>query len=222
MTRIDTQIFAYDISKLSVQFSELSETISEAEIKKSKKFKNKNDTRLFLGGKMLSRKVISSITGVDPRRLIFKSDRFGRPFLVFPKMENFDFNLSHSCKLVILAIGNGKIGVDIEKIVPIDLDISENCFHKKEIEFIHSDKNKKLDNFYKLWTLKESFIKLTGKGLSYPIKNIHFEFKNNCINLYQGSKKIEKKFKMYDVDKSYKMALCLEKNEKFPFNIIYL
>ena len=61
-----------------------------------------------------------------------------------------------------------EVGCDIEKIVDAPLGVSDRFFHLKEAEYIRSaeDKNRA---FFTLWTLKESYMKMTGRGMSLPL-----------------------------------------------------
>lgn len=63
------------------------------------------------------------------------------------------FNLSHSHGAVMLGISHTPIGVDIEKIRPIDF---------KKFDFINADNE---EEFFEKWTERESYLKLTGEGL---------------------------------------------------------
>ncbi len=63
------------------------------------------------------------------------------------------FNLSHSHGVVMLGISHAPIGVDIEKIRPIDF---------KKFDFISAEDE---EEFFEKWTERESYLKFTGEGL---------------------------------------------------------
>lgn len=87
------------------------------------------------------------------------------------------FNLSHSGDFVLFAGDSQQIGVDIEKIAPNFLDVAENYFTKAEQEqiFASSDLDKQEKTFFRLWTLKESYMKATGLGFSLPLHSFSVE-----------------------------------------------
>ncbi|HRY52561.1 MAG TPA: 4'-phosphopantetheinyl transferase superfamily protein [Candidatus Portnoybacteria bacterium] len=192
------------------------QALSAEEIKKAGFFKDKNSRNLYIAGKYLTRKIIATQLKIKAEDIVFKTNKYGRPLLVYPKNKNFDFNLSHSGKRVVLAIADSRVGIDIEEMRPIDLKIAGDYFHKKETKFVHSQKGKELESFYQIWTLKESLIKAKGRGLSYSLKNFYFELRNNKIKLYSRFKKQSWRFWVYDLYPGYKIAVCVEGSESKP------
>lgn len=96
-------------------------------------------------------------------------DRFRRPFI----NHNVDFNISHSGELVACAIIDSgiRIGLDIEKINPINSEDFGEVFTKDEWETIRTSKNPTL-SFYDLWTKKEAILKAYGSGFHFPIQDV--------------------------------------------------
>lgn len=92
---------------------------------------------------------------------------YGKPFI---KNKSIFFNISHSEDFIVIAIDTMPIGIDIEKIQKIDISISKFYFKKEESEFIYSFReNERLERFYEVWTLKESFVKNLGIGLQVDL-----------------------------------------------------
>lgn len=77
------------------------------------------------------------------------------------------FSLSHSHGVLMLGISHSEIGVDIEKIRPVNIEKFDFLDVKDE------------DEFFRKWTERESWLKFTGAGLKdfrKPIsKDAHFE-----------------------------------------------
>ncbi len=86
-------------------------------------------------------------------------DTYGKP--IIPK-EKLHFNLSHSGDYVVLAVDEGEIGIDIEKISSLSNEIVKHCFTKEEQKWLASQPIEHA--FYLLWTGKESVMKAIGKG----------------------------------------------------------
>lgn len=139
---------------------------------------------------------------------------YGKPFLVNSSLE---FNISHSAQWVVCAINNNSIGIDIEKIKKINYEgISKRFFTKQEHELICSDITiNKLNLFYKIWTLKESYIKEQGKGFSIPMNSFEIKFMDEK-NLSQIEINNTKKFcKTYESISGYIISVC-SKDVNFP------
>ena len=137
-----------------------------------------------------------------------------RPIL--KNQNDLQFNLSHSGIWVVCAVDNLPVGIDVERIQPIDLDISKNYFSPDE----HQDllaKDDKYAYFFTLWSLKESYIKIVGKGLSLPLNSFSIKFFGiNDIRIKEENRLLENIFfSQYEIDKNYKMAVCASHN-KFP------
>ena len=104
-----------------------------------------------------------------------KVEENGKPYL---EGNPVYFNLSHSGNMVMCAISDMRVGCDIElmKKQP-NLRVAKRFFAKEEYESI-----KENSDFYRLWTLKESYVKLNGEG----IKGIadSFSFTESCDKIY--------------------------------------
>lgn len=48
------------------------------------------------------------------------------------------------------------------------LEVAEHYFYHSELAYIKAAKNKD-KAFFTLWTLKESYMKMTGRGMSLPL-----------------------------------------------------
>lgn len=82
-----------------------------------------------------------------------------------PTVQGLHFNLSHSGGKVALAVSDAPVGCDIETLKPAPLVI-ERKFSAAEREYLSSFFGEERDRaFFRLWTAKESYIKMTGEGL---------------------------------------------------------
>ena len=215
------QIFIYKREQFLTQSAQkkLYSSLTPEEKNKVKRFKNWIDAENFLIAKVMQRNLIASLSGIAPEKLIFETDKYGRPFLKSPRIKNLDFNISHSGDYVAMAIADCPIGIDIERTKPFDIKIIADYFTEQELKYLNSRRKNQLRRFYELWVLKESFIKAVGRGLSFPLKKINFKYnKGKTIILKPKSTKGKWFFKIYEIDKNYKMAICSSKN-RFPKKI---
>ena len=110
------------------------------------------------------------LEGLRQYGLSGKEERIGfcgnqKPYL--PDHPDLFFNLSHSGTMVMAAFAEREIGCDIEKNGIPDFRVANRFFHRAEQEMLdrQPDEDAKIDCFYRFWTLKESFLKVTGEGM---------------------------------------------------------
>ncbi|WP_264931026.1 4'-phosphopantetheinyl transferase family protein [Paenibacillus sp. LS1] len=120
-------------------------------------------------GEILTRVTLSKLTGLRPADLSFNRNSYGKPAL--SHHSSVQFNVSHSGDwIALISGGTDELGVDVEKIAPIDMQIAERFFSPTESQFLAAKPAEmQRETFYRLWTLKESYIKAVGMGLSMPL-----------------------------------------------------
>lgn len=133
------------------------------------RFVHQADAYRSVLGEVLTRVTLSKLTGQRPGELSFTRNSYGKPSLSHP--SDVQFNVSHSGDWIALISGGpDALGVDVEKITPIDMQIAERFFSPAESQFLAGEPaERQLETFYRLWTLKESYIKAVGMGLSMPL-----------------------------------------------------
>ncbi|MBU3188240.1 4'-phosphopantetheinyl transferase superfamily protein [Clostridium bowmanii] len=134
------------------------------------RFKYKEDLLRTCVGKMLTRTKMCSILGISNKNLKFFTNTYGKPYIISNK--GIYFNISHSGDWVVGVVSSEEIGIDIEMNLDVQPDIVDTCFTKNEKVYVYfENKNGSSSRFYEIWTLKESFVKALGKGLSIPLDN---------------------------------------------------
>jgi 4'-phosphopantetheinyl transferase len=142
-------------------------------------------------------------------------DEGGKPFL---HGENgIHFNLSHAGDYVVCAVAGRDVGIDIEEIRTSDCEkVVRRVFSPVDYaEWAAQPAEEKLDYFYRLWTLMESFSKAVGLGFSLDSRKIRFSQVKEKPYLYKvyftGRAKAEVwHCRQYHCCDGYKLALCME------------
>ena len=96
------------------------------------------------------------------------------------------FNLSHSGSYAVCAVSDAPVGVDIEvRRKNTNLKVAKRFFSQAENDYIDSFETleSREDAFYRIWTLKEAFVKATGEGLSRPLNEFSFTFTPSGITI---------------------------------------
>ncbi|MCB1877847.1 MAG: 4'-phosphopantetheinyl transferase superfamily protein [Chromatiales bacterium] len=141
--------------------------LDEAEKHRWRRITNDHVSNAFLLGRALIRERFSELCKCDPSDIHIEIDARGRPRLAGE--TKLDFNLSHSGSWVILAYGEGRVGVDIEQVRRRNWEgIADAWYHPEELRWLRSDLSltERLRQFYRLWVLKEALVKCLGQGLN--------------------------------------------------------
>jgi 4'-phosphopantetheinyl transferase len=138
--------------------------LQRSEVDRIVNLKVERDRCLAIAGKLLLFYVLKQHFDYFKNNLpILECTSFGRPYI---KGVPFDFNISHSGEVVVCALAlSGYIGVDIEKIKPVNIPDFHIVFRPEELDLICADRNS-LSAFYRSWTSKEAVMKADGRGFS--------------------------------------------------------
>lgn len=98
------------------------------------------------------------------------------------------FNVSHAGDYVVGVQSDREVGCDIEKAVNAPLEIASHYFCPSERNYIDiaADPDKA---FFTLWTLKESYMKMTGRGMSLPLDSFEIVRKDARFALGKSPEK---------------------------------
>lgn len=173
-------------------------------------YHHKEDRFRSVIAEAIARFAVCNATDLNYQNVTIRTGENGKPFV---REFAGDFNISHSEGWVVCGIDTSAIGVDIEKIQPIDLNIANEFFSPLEIDELHSlPENRMLDRFYSLWTLKESYMKMTGEGLSLALNSYAISFAQEIPQIIGGSAFSRIRFKEFEIDKEYKCSVCYSRD----------
>lgn len=144
---------------------DLNQDISLFRKEKANKYKYEDDKKRCILSELLLKEGLKEFE-IKDHDIEYSFNKYGKPYL--KNHKDIYFNFSHSGEFVVCVLANFEIGVDIEKIEKADLNIAEKFFHKNEYQHILNS-NKPNDDFYRIWTYKESYTKALGKGLALDL-----------------------------------------------------
>lgn len=144
------------------------------------RFLFEKDRRRYLVTRSLVRYVLSRYIPIAPADWRFEATEFGRPTIAndHPDTHGLTFNISHSDRVVLLGVTRDvQLGVDVEDLERrIPLDVADGFFSADEVRQLRSlPADLQPARFLDFWTLKESYIKARGKGLSLPLDQFGFD-----------------------------------------------
>jgi 4'-phosphopantetheinyl transferase len=172
----------------------------------------------ILATRAMQRTVLAGYAeGIGPAALRFVTGEFGKPRLA-PEFDSLGlhFNVTHTDGLVAIAVGRHRdIGLDAENIYErtTALKLARRYFTAEESRNLEAlPLARQPLRFYSLWTLKESWMKATGRGVGAGIDNVSFSLDDDhqvqglSFAAYDAS---DWRFWQYTPSKEHVMALAL-------------
>ena len=154
------------------------------ELERSGSFRFERDRRLFLATRVLVRTVLSNYSEVSPDGWRFARNEYGKPFINAPTVTPvIHFNLANTPGLVVcaLSVAHEAVGIDTERIdrEVEAIELADRYFSSSEASRLRASPTpERLELFFAYWTLKESYIKARGLGLTLPLSQFSFRIEN--------------------------------------------
>jgi 4'-phosphopantetheinyl transferase len=161
--------------------------LSRDELDHCDRFRFARDRCDYANAHALLRMTLSRYSSTPAHEWRFSVGAHGKPFLSPTshdegRVEALTFNLSHTHGLVACAVARGiAVGIDVERVDRVSdaMALATAFFSPAEVAGLHECVNEhdRVRRFIELWTLKESFIKATGKGLTQPLNSFTFDLR---------------------------------------------
>lgn len=206
---MNIDIYQFNLTKPTLELNAAYTLLDRDEQQKADRFVLNDAREKFIYSHALLRQVLAKNSNQAPESLEYTYNDNGKPVL---KNSALQFNLSHSGAWVLIGLcEDSPIGVDIEHARFHDnyLQLAERFFTKTEVAEL-----KTMDDFYRIWTRKEAYLKMLGHGISFGLDRFSVSAKEEgmkCLvfaeeglvqNCYLGSLKTAK---------NYFAAFCVEK-----------
>lgn len=172
-------------------------------------------------GRMLLQKGLKKWYGVDlsgqELENYLQKDKFGKPR--FQVKDWICFNISHCDGIVVCALSDREIGVDIEKVQAVAQGMIKKILTEKEQKILskyEKDRDAYNQLFYKFWTFKESYLKWKGCGFYMDPLQVEAEEYNFEKNFGQFAECSDPNTKLIQcfVEEEYILSICIGKNEQ--------
>lgn len=142
--------------------------ISEQRREQAVKFKHELGQRLCVLAYQLLKQGLSEVYGIEENP-VFEYNEHGKPSII--GHPEICFNLSHCKEAAICAISDQPVGVDVESVRSFNESLVRYTMNEDEIRQIESSEDQAVA-FIRLWTMKESAMKLIGTGISNDMKHV--------------------------------------------------
>lgn len=199
--------YKYNIRDLTdTEYNKWYSLMSDDKQQRVDRFRFLDDKKRTVVGEMLARKAIAEWCSVAPESITFGIKEHGKPYA---KDLAVEFNISHSGDMVVCAVDDKPVGIDVELIRPVDLTVAKRIFTAEELldlfghtpteqNFTYTTDNEILTRFFELWTAKEAYGKCIGEGITQTAnlkdrlcirEYIHFKGYACCVFLSNASNK---------------------------------
>ena len=147
------------------------------------RMKIKTDKDMSLTGYWLAKLAIKKVFGISIADIDFAVEESGKPYIIgYPDVH---FNISHSGHIVVCAVCDKPVGVDIQLMKSRSFDrLAKRAFTDKEQKLFFSlPPDKRREQFFSTWTAKESYIKYLGTG----VRDLKKDIENCRVSTYSYS-----------------------------------
>lgn len=212
MGNMDTIQYGINITTISDDQVQLWKSIiSEDRQKKTEKYQFWEDTKRGILAEILILYAIRKSFNVGVSDIKFDKLRYGKP--IIKNHEKWHFNLSHSGNWVVCAVNDRPVGIDVEEMNIKHTSIADHFFTTHENERIKafSCEQDRVKEFFKLWTLKESYLKRNGQGLTRRLDSFEFYFIEGREIVFDNLVRCNECFFFsFFLDENHVMSLCCE------------
>ncbi len=135
--------------------------------------KSSENRHAFIQSRARLRWLLGHQLGLPPSEVPLAVGPYGKPHHRFNQIE---FNLSHTQGVMLIGMAKGaELGVDVERLRPsrrLDALIREVFAPTEQRRFEGLAESEQQDLFLRTWTLKEAFVKATGRGIAAGLSRV--------------------------------------------------
>ena len=163
--------------------------VKRARIEKTRQRKDRLRT---VAADALARRMLGEAMGVPPETIRFVYAENSKPSVAG---GGYEFSISHSDEIVVVAIHEGPVGIDVEHIREVSPRLAKKYFCEDENVYVFGHKPRDVDfesmtaadirmRFFEVWTAKEAYLKSIGEGLSHlrTINTTRLSFERHLID----------------------------------------
>ncbi len=112
---------------------------------------------------------LREVFGLDADALAWTVNAFGKPLV--EGHPGVGVSASHCPGAAVVAVADHRVGVDVEPVRPWDRHAASRMLHPDELADVRGADDPDRE-FFRYWTLKESYVKALGTGLAYPVRRL--------------------------------------------------
>jgi 4'-phosphopantetheinyl transferase len=167
-------------------------SIDKSEQERAQRLRAQADRESYVAAHALLRLTLSGVSNsIEPSAWRFEIAGNGKPE-IHPMLgqSGLRFSLSHTRGMAACCVGYGPdLGVDVEILNPSFgiIDFAKHFFTTPELALIlNTESSRQIDVFYRLWTLKEAYLKATGRGIAGGVDKLAFSLDPLSVSFNDG------------------------------------
>lgn len=180
----------------------------------------KDKNRSLGAGLLLDRGL--AVYGLQERSVEYEIGEWGKPALKYH--PEICFSLSHSGDYAVCTIGDRPVGNDIERVKEGRLKVADRFFAKEELAWLYAagGEEEKTVRMFRLWTMKESFLKAIGRGMSLSLGDfaIHMDEESGRARVRHSFDAKYYYMKEYQEIDGYCVAVCCQESADIAYSMI--
>jgi len=167
-----------------------------------------------VAGELLARYAIRHFTDNPVVEINIHFGEKGKPFV--ENLTDIHFNISHSGDYVVCAVSVNEVGIDVERKRKVNLRIAERYFSPAELlDLMKFDEEDRMNYFITLWTIKESYLKAIGEGLTQHLNSFTVTKNGDTYLLTDNDQAQHYGIRTFKLPDGFVMAVCSER----PFSL---
>ncbi len=184
MKHYQVSIYYHHYASSDDALAQLQSWLTEQQKQSLEQLKSFNGQLSFASSRALMNAALGKHLNVSIDQVEIEKDAKGKPHIACPANSSCRFNLTHTHELSAIAITNDlNVGIDVESMNRKNrsLAIAKSYFHPDEYEALKNIEDQAVQkaHFYRLWTMKEAYLKATGGGIADSLKSIRAELDHN-------------------------------------------
>ena len=165
----DLHLWRFRIGISAEAATVLRQSLTAGEIARADRFIRIQHQVKFVAARYGLRRILAGYLKCSPAAIRFDYSQQGKPSLGKDHQSSITFNLSHAGGWAVIAVTSGSdVGVDVEEVMIKDnlQQLGDYAFDEAEKRlFADFSPARRQRGFYRLWTAKESRLKMIGVGL---------------------------------------------------------
>ena len=171
------------------------------------RYKKPIDYWRSLLGHLSTKIIIRDTYGIPISKQRHSVTNYGQPFI--QSKQEIHYSISHSGSWVTSAVANIPIGIDIEAIGKHVNSIITNFLTKNELQYINTFQQPDIvSKATQLWTLKESYSKGLGTGLSEGFNTLELTPSNGSFKIAKNGTPVPAHFHSITSLPNHHFSLC--------------